>query len=43
MIRPDKYAVTIKRVEIESHEKSLQDNEKQSAAAEKEIKKEKGI
>lgn len=39
VIRPDKYAVTIRRMEVESEENSVQDNEKHAGAAEKEIKK----
>ncbi len=39
VIRPDKYAVTVQRVEIESGESSVQDNEKRAGEKEDEIKK----
>ncbi|MEP7253809.1 MAG: YihY/virulence factor BrkB family protein [Ginsengibacter sp.] len=39
VIRPDKYAVTIQRVEIESGESSVQENEKHAGEKEEELKK----
>lgn len=40
VIKPDKYAVTIRRTEVESDERSIQDNEKNADATEEEDKKE---
>ncbi|MEO6637733.1 MAG: YihY/virulence factor BrkB family protein [Ginsengibacter sp.] len=39
IIKPDQYAVTIQRVEVESGEQSIQDNEKNAGATEEEVKK----
>ncbi|MDQ6845484.1 MAG: YihY/virulence factor BrkB family protein [Bacteroidota bacterium] len=39
VIKPDKYAVTIQRVEVESGENSVQENEKHSGETEEKIKK----
>lgn len=39
VIKPDKYAVTIRRTEVESGERSIQENEKNADATEEEVKK----
>lgn len=39
VIKPDTYAVTVRRTEVESNENSVQENEEHSGAAEQEVKK----